>query len=149
MEELKSSAMLEDYRKQQAELVQKLSSLDQEFMRIREEQRGIIASLSSASFGADKAALQPNSSGKLDSFAQVLKDYPDRRILVEGHADNQMLSEDRANAVKSYLVNKGISPDRIEAIGYGDKSPIAANDTAEGRQMNRRVDIVILNPPGV
>ncbi len=156
MEELKSSAMLEDYRKQQAELVQKLGSLNQEFMRIREEQRGIIVSLSNASFGTDTAALQAASAEKLDSFSQLLKDYPDRKILVEGHTDNtgspdhnQMLSEKRADAVKSYLVSKGVSPERIEAKGYGDKSPVAANDTTEGRQLNRRVDIIILNPPGL
>ncbi len=57
---------------------------------------------------------------------------------------NQRLSEDRANAVRNYLIEQGVSSDRIEAVGYGEKQPVATNDTEEGRQLNRRVEFKIL-----
>ena len=123
------------------------------FMRIREGKRGLIVSLAGILFDVNKSGLEPGSARKLDTLAKLLKDHPDRRILVEGHTDgigtddyNQMLSEKRADAVRSYLISNGLSPNMVEAKGYGKKLPVATNDTAAGRQQNRRVDLVILNP---
>lgn len=89
---------------------------------------------------------------ELDILADFMKAKPNIRILVEGHTDsvggletNQILSEKRAEAVKEYLVNKGIDPSRIETIGYGKSKPIASNNTAFGRQLNRRTEIVIIS----
>ena len=84
----------------------------------------------------------------LDSVVQVLKEFNKTRIKVSGHTDstgsaelNQTLSEQRAGSVKSYLVERGVAPERVTAFGYGYRYPIATNDTAEGRQANRRVEL--------
>jgi outer membrane protein OmpA-like peptidoglycan-associated protein len=89
---------------------------------------------------------------KLDRIAQVMITYPQTGILVEGHTDstgseayNQQLSERRALSVKNLLVQRGVSPQRIDILGHGERRPVATNDTPEGRQMNRRVEIGI-NP---
>jgi outer membrane protein OmpA-like peptidoglycan-associated protein len=81
-----------------------------------------------------------------------LKEFPDREVVVEGYTDstgsgvyNLELSQQRANSVQSFLVGNGISPDRIVARGYGEAYPVAPNDTAAGRQKNRRVEIIILH----
>lgn len=84
----------------------------------------------------------------LNSVGQVLNEFNKTRITVSGHTDstgsaelNQTLSERRAGSVKSYLVNQGIPNQRINAYGYGYRQPIASNDTAQGRQQNRRVEL--------
>jgi len=100
--------------------------------------------------GSDK--LRPESSGTLKEIGQMLKDHPDLRLLIEGHTDNvgseasnQVLSEKRAAAVKQSLVaNFGIDAGRLESKGFGASKPAAPNDTPEGRQTNRRVEIVKL-----
>ena len=107
-------------------------------------------------FDSGKAQLRRSAQPVLDKVAQVLQEVPDQPIGVEGHtdnvpikysgwADNRALASARANAVVSYLVDKhGIAPSRLTAIGYGEARPIASNDTPEGRQQNRRVEIIIL-----
>ncbi len=87
---------------------------------------------------------------ELDRVAAVLARYPQTTIIVEGHTDstgsdayNQQLSERRANSVARYLAQRGVNASRIKAIGYGEQRPVASNDTAEGRQKNRRVEIRI------
>ena len=94
-----------------------------------------------------KAAFYP----LLDEGAEILKRNPTMKIEIQGHTDNvgseafnQRLSENRANAVKEYLISKGISADRLKAVGYGESNPIAPNDTEEGRAMNRRVGMKVL-----
>ncbi len=89
---------------------------------------------------------------ELDILTDFLKAKPNVRILVEGHTDaigglesNQMLSEKRAEAVKDYLIIKGIEPSRIETVGFGKSKPIANNNTNFGRQLNRRTEIVIIS----
>jgi outer membrane protein OmpA-like peptidoglycan-associated protein len=93
------------------------------------------------------------SSGELDRVAQILNRYPFTRIRVEVYTDstggesaNQVLSERRANAFKNALITRNVEPSRIIAIGLGQATPIAGNDTREGRQLNRRV-AVVLTPP--
>jgi outer membrane protein OmpA-like peptidoglycan-associated protein len=87
---------------------------------------------------------------ELDKGAAILAKYPSINISIEGHTDNtgsaagnQKLSEQRAAAVKAYLVKKGISADRMTTTGYGQTQPIADNKTAKGRAANRRVDFKI------
>jgi outer membrane protein OmpA-like peptidoglycan-associated protein len=101
-------------------------------------------------FDSGSAGVKDASTADLQQVAKVMNDYPQTRILVAGHTDsigsnesNQRLSERRANAVKNLLVNNGVSGDRIGAKGYGKTQPIAGNDTATGRQQNRRVKITI------
>lgn len=89
---------------------------------------------------------------ELDILTDFMKAKPNIKILVEGHTDaigglesNQTLSEKRAEAVRDYLINKGIEPNRIETMGFGKSKPIANNNTAFGRQLNRRTEIVIIS----
>jgi outer membrane protein OmpA-like peptidoglycan-associated protein len=101
-------------------------------------------------FDFNSAALRPESQQTLRDLATNFLRYPDETVSVEGHTDNigspeynQGLSERRAYSVRDYLVNQGIPPTRISALGYGETSPKASNDTPEGRQLNRRVEIHI------
>ena len=99
-------------------------------------------------FATGRAEVRSEFYSVLDSVAQVLKEFNKTRIVVSGHTDstgsaelNQTLSEQRAGSVKSYLVNGGVAAGRINAYGYGFRRPIASNDTPEGRQANRRVEL--------
>jgi outer membrane protein OmpA-like peptidoglycan-associated protein len=97
-------------------------------------------------FKSSSSTLTKNSYSSLDALADTLKAYPELHLTIEGHADNtgvasqnQVLSQQRAEAVKSYLVTKGISPNKITAIGYGQERPVGDNKTIQGKAANRRV----------
>jgi len=101
-------------------------------------------------FDVDSSALKPGSYTEINRVATVLNQYPQTKITVAGHTDstgseayNQQLSERRAAAVKNALVGQGVDPARMNAIGYGETSPVADNSTDYGRQLNRRVQITI------
>ncbi len=103
-------------------------------------------------FDVNSTSIRPGLYSELDRVAQVLSAYPQTTILIVGHTDssgaesyNQQLSERRAESVKNALVQRGVSASRIQAIGYGETSPIADNSTEYGRQQNRRVEVRI-NP---
>lgn len=102
-------------------------------------------------FDVDKAALRQASKDNLTKLAKILNKYPDTNILIEGHTDstgaddyNLALSKDRAQSVSHYLAQLEVSAARFSTMGYGETQPIATNDTAEGRQKNRRVDIAVM-----
>ena len=102
-------------------------------------------------FDTDSADLKPVAFGELDAYADYLNQMNDTSVKVTGHTDsrgaeayNQQLSERRANAVKTYLEDKGIAADRINASGAGETQPIASNKTKEGRAENRRVEVEIV-----
>lgn len=125
-----------------------------ELAQVKEDSRGTIITLDGAVlFVTGKAELLPLAKQKLDEVAKALTDLDAKQtITVEGHTDsrgaddmNLKLSEDRANAVRAYLVERGVKPDRIKSVGRGEATPIASNDTPEGRANNRRVEIVIGN----
>jgi OOP family OmpA-OmpF porin len=107
-------------------------------------------------FETDSAVLKDKSKGLLDEVVQVMKDHPEiEHVRVAGHTDsegsrshNQKLSEERAAAVKQYLVDHGVAADRLASKGYGQDRPIADNKTEEGRAENRRVEIHILRRKG-
>lgn len=101
-------------------------------------------------FPFDSSALQPAAKTNIESLVKVLNKYPDTNILIEGDTDNvgtaeynQKLSERRAQAVADYQKARGIAASRVSIIGLGETNPIASNDSAEGRQQNRRVEIAI------
>ncbi|MFZ2806593.1 MAG: OmpA family protein [Desulfosalsimonadaceae bacterium] len=115
--------------------------------------RGMVLTLGDVLFASGKAELAPGAKQTIDNLAAFLDKYPDRKVMIEGHTDstgstelNLDLSERRAQSVKIALLERGISFDRIDAVGFGEDKPIAGNDTPDGRQQNRRVEIIILNP---
>jgi OOP family OmpA-OmpF porin len=129
-------------------------SQDELLQQLRAERtsRGMVVTLEDVLFQVNGAQLQPGAQAELLRLADYLKRNPDRKILIEGHTDNSgsseynlQLSQLRAQSVESYLLASGVSPDRIRAIGYGETRPEAPNDSATGRQQNRRVEIVILD----
>lgn len=122
------------------------------FATVKQETRGMVITLSgNVLFETNKSKLFPNAEAKLNDVAKALTQQdPDSQIVVEGHADSQgddqhnlELSQQRANAVREYLVTQGIAADRIVAKGYGESRPVADNKSAEGRANNRRVEIVV------
>jgi len=105
-------------------------------------------------FDYNSAALRFESRSTLQNLADNFRRYPEERISVEGHTDaigsddyNQRLSEQRAYTVRDFLVDKGVAGTQITATGFGKTQPKATNDTPEGRQLNRRVEIHITAPP--
>ncbi len=112
---------------------------------------GTIIVLKNIFFDFDKATLRPESKAELERVYELLSQNPKMKVRIAGHTDsrgsddyNQRLSENRAKAVYEYLIKRGISADRLSYIGYGEAKPIDTNDTEEGRQNNRRVELEIL-----
>lgn len=107
-------------------------------------------------FEIDKATIKEESHGLLNDVATVLKDNPGiKKIRIEGHTDsqgsdiyNQRLSDDRAKSVRDFLIDAGIDENRMEAVGYGESQPLADNETAAGREKNRRVEFNIIEGSG-
>jgi outer membrane protein OmpA-like peptidoglycan-associated protein len=135
---------------QEKELQQALA--DAEAASIQREQDVLaITFKSDFMFDVDSAIVKQGAYDEIDRVAQVLIKYPQTKIRVEGHTDNTgsedynlELSNKRALAVKDALVNRNIDPARLQIVGFGQAKPIAGNDTEAGRQMNRRVKIVII-----
>ncbi len=117
--------------------------------------RGLVVTLGSVLFETDKAEFKPGAMRNLQKLANALNKHPERKVLIEGFTDstgsdgyNRDLSERRADAVRRALTDLGISSERVESRGYGKEFPVATNDTAEGRQLNRRVEIIISDENG-
>ena len=135
---------------EKAELRERLRQQFAVIFDTRETARGLILSMSNVLFDFNKATLRPEAREKLARLAGVIVTSPGLNLAVEGHADaigtdayNQVLSEKRAESVRGYLVENGVPPASIVARGFGESRPIASNDTDEGRQLNRRVEIVV------
>ena len=102
-------------------------------------------------FDFDKSIIKKGYYQDIDNLAGVMKQYPDLNVVIEGHTDsvgtaeyNKKLSQERADAVKKYMVEKGgIDANRLKAQGFGEEKPIASNKTKEGRQQNRRVEAAV------
>lgn len=112
--------------------------------------RGLVLTLGDVLFDTGKAELNPGAARKLDQLAQFLNEHPERRVQIDGFTDsvgtdsyNQELSQRRADAVKSALLARGIDSSRIGTQGYGKEFPVATNSDSGGRQLNRRVEVVI------
>jgi outer membrane protein OmpA-like peptidoglycan-associated protein len=116
--------------------------------------RGLVVTLGDVLFDTGKAGLKAGATSNLNKLVAFLNQYPDRTVVIEGYTDsvggedyNQGLSERRADAVKSYLAAQGIGAIRLSALGKGESDPVAGNDSTAGRQQNRRVEVIISNPP--
>ena len=119
-------------------------------LQTRESARGLIVSMPDVLFDTGKYTLKAGARERLARVAGILQAYPGLRVEVEGHTDsvgaedyNQRLSEHRADNVRDFLVSQGVSPSNIGAQGMGESAPVASNETATGRQLNRRVDLVV------
>ncbi len=116
-----------------------------------EEEKVLREAFDNLEFETGKSVIQPESFKSLDELVVLMNAKTNYRIYIAGHTDNvgnnkanQKLSEDRANAVKQYLIDKGIIATRIKTEGFGDTRPVASNKTAEGRQKNRRVEFKVI-----
>lgn len=119
--------------------------------RLKKYKTGEVIVLRNTFFDSDKTELKSESRVELDKVAEMLNEQVTMRIEISGHTDNTgksdynlKLSQGRAESVKSYLINKGISAGRIETRGYGDTRPVAGNDTPEGKALNRRTEMKII-----
>lgn len=144
----KSKADLEKAEASAAAAMASLSKIAQ----VKEEQRGVVITLDGqVLFVTGKAELLPIARDRLNQVAQSLKELDDDKLVsIDGFTDsrgaddtNMKLSQDRANAVRDYLVSQGVKTEKIRATGRGEANPIASNETPEGRANNRRVEIVI------
>jgi outer membrane protein OmpA-like peptidoglycan-associated protein len=116
----------------------------------RDSARGLIVSMSDVLFDTGQYSLKPGAREKLAKVAGILIAYPGLNIEVDGYTDNvggddmnQKLSENRAGAVRDYLVNQGVGTSSVSAKGFGNSLPVASNDNSAGRQENRRVELVV------
>jgi outer membrane protein OmpA-like peptidoglycan-associated protein len=116
----------------------------------RDTARGLIVNLSDVLFDTGKSTLRPGAREKLAKISGIVLAYPDLRLAIEGNTDsvgsdatNQVLSEQRANSVREYLLKENIPSGSMTSKGFGKMQPVATNDTAEGRQQNRRVEMVV------
>lgn len=117
--------------------------------------RGMVITLGDVLFGTDMARLTPDGMRTVQKLADILQQNPQRTVLIEGFTDstgstahNQELSERRTTAVRNALQELSVSGDRIAMRGYGEAYPVASNDTAQSRQLNRRVEIVLSEAGG-
>ena len=124
-------------------------------LNAKQTPRGLVITLGDVLFDVDRSALKPAGMRMVDQLAEVLKADPQRTVLVEGFTDstgadayNQTLSTERADAVRVALLGQGIASTRVASRGYGKANPVGSNDSAAGRQMNRRVEIVLSDQSG-
>jgi outer membrane protein OmpA-like peptidoglycan-associated protein len=130
-----------------AALANELASL-----KAQHTDRGMVLTVGDVLFAPGRAEVGPGAQRSIDKLAEFLRAYPKRNVVIEGHTDNLgnedfnvKLSQQRADAVRDLLTARGISPQRIRTKGYGPKFPVVDNDSAAGRQQNRRVEVLVLN----
>ena len=128
---------------------QEIDAIPDANVEIQQDQL-LVAFPSDVLFDVDSRSLSPGAFTRLNQLAETLKRHPQSQLVVKGHTDgtgsethNLRLSEDRANAVKTYLIAQGVTAQRITALGFGESMPLATNQTEAGRQQNRRVEIEI------
>jgi outer membrane protein OmpA-like peptidoglycan-associated protein len=147
---MQAEAKAREAERAKAEIDELLSQLSD--LKAKQTERGIVLTMGDVLFAFDKATLSPVAFRNVDKLADFLRKHPNRSVLIEGHTDsvgsdeyNLDLSGKRADAVKNALVAKGVGEERITPKGYGKKYPVASNKTSDGRQLNRRVEVVVLN----
>jgi len=150
-------AQLNDAAKQKAQLQAEKGELRTQLLaqfnailQTRDTARGLIVNMSDVLFDTGKYSLRPQAREKLAKVAGIVSGHPGLRLDVEGYTDsvggddyNQRLSEQRGGAVRDYLTQEGMAGGSVTSRGFGKSQPVASNDTASGRQQNRRVELVI------
>jgi outer membrane protein OmpA-like peptidoglycan-associated protein len=155
----RQAAAQADQQRQQAEtekaaLRERLRQQLNMILETRETARGLIVNINDVLFDFDRYTLKPGAREKLAKVSGILLAYPGLKIQLEGHTDsigtdeyNQRLSEQRADAVRDFLVEQGVPEANLSSVGLGKADPVASNDTAVGRQQNRRVEMVVSGEP--
>lgn len=158
-EEARLMAQEEAAKAEQARAEAEAARAEMESMRgrlseleARQTERGLLITLGDVLFEFNKSELKPGTARNLLPLAEVLRERTEQTVLIEGHTDsvgthayNMILSEQRAQSVERYLVEQGIEVSRITTKGLGPDFPVADNATAEGRQLNRRVEVILPN----
>jgi outer membrane protein OmpA-like peptidoglycan-associated protein len=136
--------------RQKEEMRARLVAQLNQVLQTRDTARGLIVSMPDVLFDFNKYTLKPEAREKLAKISGIVLAYPDLKLDVEGHTDsigtddyNQKLSEERASTVRGYLVSQGLKPDNISSVGLGKANPVADNATSQGRQRNRRVEMIV------
>ena len=139
---------------EKAQLRERLRQQLNLILETRETARGLIVNISDVLFDFNKYTLKPGAREKMAKVAGILLAYPGLKIRIEGHTDsigsdeyNLKLSQQRADAVRDYLVAQSVPAQSVSAVGLGKADPVASNDTAAGRQQNRRVELVVSGEP--
>ena len=146
----KAESLRQQAEREKQELRERLLQQLNSILATRDSARGLVANMSDVLFRSGSYELAPGARERLAKVSGIILAYPSLHVSVEGHTDsvggdeyNQSLSELRAQAVRDYFIQQGISSSSVEAHGYGKTAPIASNDTPEGRQQNRRVELVL------
>jgi outer membrane protein OmpA-like peptidoglycan-associated protein len=136
--------------RQKEEVRQRLLSQLNQVLETKDTPRGLVVSMPDVLFDINKYALKPAARESLARIAGIILAYPDLRLEIEGHTDNtgsedynQGLSDKRAGTVRDFLVDKGVDINTVIARGLGESDPVAPNDTAAGRKLNRRVELIV------
>lgn len=145
---LASSTLETDQANQRADRL----AADLAALKAKPGPKGMVVTLGDVLFKSGQSALQDGLDGNLSKLYDFMVNNPQSKLLIVGHTDSQgfaqsnyTLSEMRANAVKAYLQNRGVSSDRMSANGMGETAPVSSNSSEAGRQQNRRVEVTILN----
>ncbi len=135
---------------EKAQLRAKLLNQFSMVLETRDTERGLVVNMADVLFDTGRYTLRQEAREKLARIAGILLNYPGLRLEAEGHTDttgsfelNQRLSQQRADSVREYLISQGIAASSITAVGKGYSMPVASNDTSEGRQKNRRVELIV------
>lgn len=147
----KSADQADDARRQATASQARADSLETELadLKLKKTERGLVLTLGDVMFDTGQSTLKPGAYATLDRLASALRQQSERKVLIEGHTDNvgssennQELSERRAQSVERGLMQRGVERSQITTLGKGEDFPIAGNETAAGRQSNRRVELI-------
>lgn len=145
-----ASQLIDEAQASQRVLAARLQALN-----AQQTERGMVITIGDAWFDADESSLQASGVRAIDQLAAILAQYPRRRALIEGYTDNagtrsqnQMRSGSRADAVKAALIQAGLDRSRVNAQAFGEAHPVASNGSAQGRSLNRRVEIILSDGGG-
>jgi outer membrane protein OmpA-like peptidoglycan-associated protein len=151
--EVRLDARTAETERNQATIAEQQRQLDA--LNAKKTDRGMVITLGDVLFNTGRSELSPNGVRNVQKLADFLAQFPEEKVLIEGHTDsvgsdsyNQGLSDQRASSVRSALMNMGISSERVAARGYGEAFPVASNDSASSRQLNRRVEIILSDANG-
>lgn len=152
-----SRQQAEAAKAQLAEQTDRTAALERDLalLQARNTERGMVVTVGDVLFATGRAELQPGAYRRARQLAEVMRQYPERRVLVEGFTDstgsesmNLALSQRRAEAFRLALLEAGVAPERVELRGHGQAYPVADNSTAAGRQQNRRVEVLFSDSQG-